>query len=144
MGEARDDPREVGHGRRLPVDEYQARVVALQSTLPPTPTREQERAARRAALDLAIDHRLGVDFPKQRRESLWVVQERLEKRRLWTLLKLGWANLFHRGHAHTARALARSAVADYAKVLSKAELEAFFGKEEAASPGLPVDRSERR
>lgn len=138
-----DDPREVGHGRRLPIDEYQAKVVALQSTLPPLPTRAQDRAARRAALDLAIDHRLGVDFPKERRDALWAAQERLEKRRLWTLLRAGLARLFHGSPGPAARGLARFAVDEYAKVLSGAELEAFFGKEEAAAPTLPLDRPDR-
>jgi hypothetical protein len=137
------EPRGLDHGRRISLEEYQKGVVAIQAELPPMPTREQDRTARRAALDLAIDHRLGVDFPKERRAALFAVQQELERRRLWVVLRHGLARLFRFSREPAARGLAHFAVDEYAKVLSRPELEAFFGREEAASPALPVDRGDR-
>jgi len=144
----RDDPQQVDHGRRLSSAEYQQRIVALQSTLPPMPTRDQDRTARRAALDLAIDHRLGVDFPRERRDALFAAQERVERGRLWILLRQGLKRIIgswreKRGREQGARGLAHFVVDEYAKILSKDELEAFFGREEASSPTLPDDRARR-
>src|SRR5437899_6358553 len=134
---------ELNHGRRLTDEEYQRGVVALQSRQPAMPTREQDRAARRAELDLTIDPRLGVNFPADRREALWTLQERVEKRRrgliVWHLLSRMWGGALER----RAQGLARFLVREYAEVLTPAELESYFGSEEARNPALPVeDRGE--
>jgi hypothetical protein len=129
LATASDESREAAFGRRLSVDEYQKAIVALHATLPPMPTREQDRAARRAALDLAVDHRLGVDFPKERRDELFVVQQRVERRRLWFALKHGVARLFGGAGSQVGRGLSGFVVGEYAKVLSKAELDAYFGRD---------------
>ena len=129
MGATSDEPREAAFGRRLALDDYQKAIVALQSTLPPMPTREQDRAARRAALDLAVDHRLGVDFPKERRDALFAVQQRVERHRLWIALKHGVARLFLGAGSQSGRGMSGFVVGEYAKVLSKSELDAFFGRD---------------
>ena len=129
MAASSDEPRGAAYGRRLSVDDYQKAIVALQSTLPPMPTREQDRAARRAALDLAIDHRLGVDFPKERRDELFAAQQRVERRRLWIALKHGVARLFRGAGSRAGRGMSAFVVDEYAQVLSKAELDAFFGRD---------------
>jgi hypothetical protein len=126
--------RSVNFGRRLTDAEYQSAIIALQEALPPMPTHEQDEATRRAELDLAIDHRLGVDFPIARRERLWSIQLRIEKRRmrlaLWLLLPMALRR--------RAQRLAVDVVSEYARVLNQAELEAFFGSDEARNPALPT------
>jgi hypothetical protein len=129
------------HGRRLSVEEYERGVVALQSTLPPMPTIEQDRAARRAELNLNIDHRLGVDFPSERREALWSIQEHVEKKRLTLVLWHLVSRVFRRGLERKAQGLARLLIKEYAKVLSPDELDAYFGEEEVKHPLLPVPGS---
>jgi len=98
-----------------------------------------DRASRRAALNLAIDHRLGVDFPIKRREALWAIQENVEKRRLWLVFHHILKDLFRQSLASKAQGLARFLVDEYAKVLTQAELDSFFGSDEAKNPTLPID-----
>ena len=129
----------LAHGRRLTDDEYEAAIIALQRSLPPVPTDEQDQAARRAELNLAIDHRLGVDFPRERREALWAIQERIEKRRLRLLFWHMLARPLRRGLKNKAQGLASQLVREYSTVLTPAELEGFFGVEEAKNPALPSE-----
>src|SRR2546430_1061983 len=127
------------HGPRISAEEYERRLIALETALPSMPTKEQDRITRRAALGLAIDHRLGAHFPAERRAALWAVQERVERRRLRLALKTLFTQLFSRNLAGEARGLARGLVREYAKVLNRRELDDFFGADEVRDPALPVD-----
>lgn len=133
-----------GYGPRLTGEEYDRRIVALHSGLPAIPSREEDRRVRRAALDLAVDHRLGRDFPRDRRNALWAVQERLERKRIKLMATYLLKRLFGQSLAPQARGLAGYVVDQYATVLSPSELEKFFGVEEVRSPGLPLDKRSRR
>ena len=132
-------PEELDHGPRLTDEEYERRIIELHRDLPPMPTEEQDRQVRRRALDLAIDHRMGRDFPQKRRELLWAIQQRVEKRRLWLALKYPFRRLFAKSLAQGAQGLAGYLVDEYSEVLTKAELKSFFSLEEGQRPGLPID-----
>ena len=127
------------YGSRLTGEEYDRQIVALHSGLPAIPSREQDRQVRRAALDLAIDHRLGRNFPRDRRNALWAIQERLERKRVRLMATYLLKRLFGKSLVPQARGLAGYVVDQYATVLSPAELESFFGADEVRSPNLPVD-----
>jgi hypothetical protein len=130
---------DLPYGARLTDDEYQARIIELHRGLPPMPTKDQDRQVRRRELDLAIDHRLGRDFPAERREALWAVKERVEKRRLRLAVKLLWKKFLRKSVADEAQGLAGYVVDEYAKVLNKNELKNFFALEEGERPALPID-----
>lgn len=119
----------LDHGRRLTGAEFDRRVAQLHAALPPAPTRDQLRALRRAELDLAIDHRLGERFPTERRDALWRIHERLEKKRgrlvLWHLVKHFVPGALDR----RARGLAGYLFDEYRRVLTQPELSAFLGVE---------------
>jgi hypothetical protein len=132
-------PEELNHGPRLTDEEYEKRIIELHRSLPPVPTEEQDRQVRRMALNLAIDHRLGRDFPQKRRELLWAKQHRVEKRRLWLALKYPFRRFFAKSLARGAQGLAGYLVDEYSEVLTKAELKSFFSLEEGQRPGLPID-----
>lgn len=114
------------HGPRLSTAEYERRIVALHAGRSPMPTPDEDRALRRAELDLAIDHRLGTQFPRERREALWAVRQRVERQRL----RLGLAHAARqllpgalaRGAARVVGAMERA----YAEVLSPEELKRFL------------------
>lgn len=135
--------QDLGHGPRLSDREYERRVVRLHEGLPPIPSREQDREVRRAELELAIDHRLGREFPVERRHRLWRVVEDTEKRRLRLIGKHLVGRLFGRRRAPvgTANLIAGAMVDRFAEVLDERELTSFFG-EQWRSPALPVDREE--
>jgi len=54
---------ELNHGPRLTDEEYDNGIIELHRDLPPMPSEQQDRQKRRMALNLAIDHRLGREFP---------------------------------------------------------------------------------
>ncbi len=132
---------DIDYGERLSDEEYDRAVVQLQEGLPPVPSREQRRQLRRAELELAIDHRLGRAFPRSRRDALWAVQQKVERRRLRLVFKYLWKRLFRGDIVQDAQGLAGFLVDEYATVLSRPELERFFGKQEVANPALPVDQN---
>jgi hypothetical protein len=126
------------HGVRLSGEEYERRVIALHVGLPPDPPKERQRQLRRAELDLAIDHRLGRDFPLERRRALWEIQEQVERRRKRLVFRLLLSLVRTGSLERAANRLARNTVAAYGRVLTPAELDAFFGEAEARDPHLPA------
>lgn len=130
------------YGVRLTDEEYDRAIVALHSGLAAVPSLETRRDVRRRELDLAIDHRLGREFPHSRRDALWSVQQSVEKRRLWLAFKYLLRHTLSRKLVKDAQVLAGYLVEAYATVLTQEELEQFFGAEEARHPALPVDRDQ--
>jgi hypothetical protein len=132
-------PEELDYGPRLTDDEYERRIVELRRGLPPMPTKAEDGALRRRELELAIDHRLGRDFPRERRDALWTLQQRIEKKRLRLGFKHLLRRLFGQPLVRDAQRLAGYAVDEYAKVLSALELERFLGVPDGQRPALPID-----
>jgi hypothetical protein len=81
------DPQAPEHGPKLSAEEYERRIVALYADGPAMPDREEDLRLRRAEFELAIDHRLGVAFPADRRDRLWAAQQGVDRRRAWYLFK---------------------------------------------------------
>lgn len=114
------------YGRRISDEEYDRRVVALHTSAA-VHRNDRGKELRRAELNLALDHRLGQDFPAERRRLLWQAQERIDRhrRRLAVHSLLGMVRT--RSIEGAATGLARDLVRAYAQVLTRAELDAFFG-----------------
>lgn len=129
----------LNHGQRLSKEAYERQIIALYANQPPTPSKEQDRRLRRKSLDLAIDYRLGCDFPQPRRDALWAVQEKLERKRLRFFFKYLLLRLFASDLRRDASGLAQYVVNQYATILSKAECDAFFGANESRNPALPIE-----
>lgn len=135
---------ELDYGSRLTGEEYDRAIVELHSRLPPTPSLQQRRETRHRELDLAIDYRLGRDFPRSRRDALWAVQQKVERRRLGLMFKYLLRRFFAKSLITDAQGLAGYVVEAYASVLNKAELEQFFGAEDVRHPSLPVSPEQLR
>lgn len=108
----------LGHGPRLSDEEYDRRVVELYCGLPPVPTREQNTRVRRQELELAIDHRLGIDFLRDRRDALWALQQRVERKRMRLMFRHMVRWLLPGGVSRGATHLAGYLVDEYAKELN--------------------------
>jgi hypothetical protein len=130
---------EPEYGPRLSDEEYDRRILSLYRSLPPLPSHDQDTEVRRQELNLAIDHRLGRGFPEERRSALWVVQQRIEKKRLRLGMKHLLRGLMAKFFARDARSLAGYAAEEYAKVLSPGELNLFLSLKEGEPPALPID-----
>ncbi|MGD1990522.1 MAG: hypothetical protein PVF23_04430 [Chromatiales bacterium] len=133
------------YGRRLSGQEYDRKIVELHRDTPPMPSAEEDAAIRKLELNLSIDYRLGTAFPEEKREALWKIMQRLEKKRLWLAFKSGLQVLFNpRNHMRKrykhASGLARYMVDAFAEVLDEDELRQFFELEPGEQPTLPVDR----
>ena len=130
---------EPEYGPRLSNEEYESRILDLYRNLPPMPSADQDREVRRQELDLAIDHRLGQNFPADRRSALWAAQQSIEKKRLRLGMKYLLRRLTTAFFSRNAQSLAGYAAEEYAKVLSPEELKRFLDLKEGEPPVLPVD-----
>lgn len=129
----------LDYGPCLSDEEYDRKIVELYRGLPPLPTEEEDREVRRRELELAIDHRLGRDFPKERRQALFAVQQRLEKQNLGSTFRYFLGKLLPKFVVRHARFVAEDTVNAYARLLSKAELMRFLDLRDGDLPALPVD-----
>jgi hypothetical protein len=127
-------------GPRLSNGEYDRAIIDLHRGMTPMPTPDANRVLRRRALDLAVDHRLGREFPQARRDALWAASERVESKRLWLGLR-SLLGLFFPGRRQHAAALTRALVKEYRQVLSASELEQFLG---TGPLTLPLDTESNR
>lgn len=132
-----------GYGPRLSDVEYQRRVVELHSGHVAGASDEVEREIRRRELNLKIDHRLGCAFPPERRDALWQVQERIEKKRLSLAFRHLMRSIFHKLLVQDSRQLAQFAADEFGSVLSQEELSRFLDLRPGERPALPVDREDR-
>jgi hypothetical protein len=127
------------YGVRLTDEEYERRIIDLQRAMPPMPTAEEDRARRRRELDLAVDYRLGQDFPQARRDELWAAAERVESKRVSLGARYLLDMLIAPLRRQHATALTRMLSREYSKVLTPPELRAFLGLGKGGEPTLPVD-----
>lgn len=127
------------HGPRITAEEYQRNISELYAQPSPIPAKDRERVIWRRELDLNIDHRLGCRFPQERRDALWAIQERVEKRRFRLVFKHLFRRLFAKWLATNAQQLAGFLVEEYAKVLTPEELQAYFCLSPGEKPVLPID-----
>ncbi|MCU7933513.1 MAG: hypothetical protein KZQ99_01370 [Candidatus Thiodiazotropha sp. (ex Dulcina madagascariensis)] len=136
---------DLGYGRQLSGEEYDRRVIELHRHASPMPDKEEDLAIRKQELNLSIDYRLGVDFPEQKREALWVIMQRVEKRRLWLGLKYGLRMLFSRNSIpkhlpEKANALAGFLVDECSSILNERERRSFFELGPGEKAALPLDK----
>ncbi|TDR39655.1 hypothetical protein DFR29_11543 [Tahibacter aquaticus] len=130
-------------GTRLSDERYQRSVAALYNGLPEPPSPEQETAVRRKSLNLAIDHRLGVDFPASRRDALWEVQQRIARNHLRVacgLVFTGLVRLLTPTNWLTRKGLGAAGGyvhRQFARVLSPDELAHFLGDDDEPSNEPP-------
>ncbi|MGJ3702683.1 hypothetical protein [Variovorax sp. AFSI2.2] len=97
-----------------------------------------EEVIERRELDLTIDYRLGIEFPKERREQLWRVQRQVEKRRLKFLVGRIAGKLAPSWLYGQTNWLARFVISEYGRILTPRELAAYFGDEQTnGSPKPP-------
>jgi hypothetical protein len=114
------------YGPRISDAEYDRRVVALHESAAGR-GKDRDRELRRAELNIEVDHRLGQDFPSDRRRLLWAAHEQAERRRRRLPLRFLFGLLRTGSIEGAAESLARDLVKAYAKVLTPTELHTFFG-----------------
>lgn len=134
----------MNYGRRLSDSEYEHAVVELYRVVPSMPSREEDLEVRKKEFLLMIDHRLGIDFPEDKRKTLWVSHQNVEKRRLRLAAGKVLGCLSFRSTSDKAHSIADYLLDEYTKVIGKRDAEAFFGLGAGAAPVLPIERGEQR
>jgi hypothetical protein len=119
--------------------EYQKAITDLYRDSPNDSAQDRERMILRRELDLTIDHRLGRNFPQERRDALWAIQEQVEKRRFSLTFKYFLRRLFAKKTARDIQVITDFLVKEYAKVLTPEELQQYFGLQPGETPVLPID-----
>lgn len=109
------------YGATISQQQYDERVLALHNNAPPIPTAHQDLQIRHGELNALIDHKLGTQFPHDRRKALWDIQCRLDRKRLLHVLKG-----FVTHPLSPSEALTKPQVKGFSNVLSENELQAFF------------------
>lgn len=109
------------YGPTITQEQLDDRVLALHNNAPPIPTPHQDLQIRHGELNAMIDHKLGIQFPHERRQQLWNVQRGLDRKRLLHVLQG-----FVTHPLSPSNALTKPQVKGYSKVLNDSELQAFF------------------
>ncbi|MGR0480880.1 MAG: hypothetical protein ACTFAL_05610 [Candidatus Electronema sp. V4] len=112
--------------RKRTLEEYEKAVVALHSSLPPDLPRKQQREVRKKELNLFVDYCFGLDFPDRRREEIWTVRDRIDRKLLWLTLKYVVKRICRRSFDADLISLTAFMRDEYAKVLSPSELRTFL------------------
>jgi hypothetical protein len=139
MGAFINMSKSLDYGSRLTQQEYQRKIAELYLNSSSVSAEDRKQAIRRRELDLTIDHRLGCDFPKERRDALWAIQEQVEKRRFRLAFKYLFRRFFVKRVERDAQGLAHFLVEEYAKVLTPEELQQYFNLRPGEPPVLPID-----
>lgn len=119
---------DLGHGPRLSDEEFERRIVDLHRGQAPMPSPAEDERLRRQELDLTIDHRLGLEYPLDRREQLWAVQQRVERKRLRLWLLCVVSSWIRDLRPRASIRLAQLVFREYARVLTPSELDSFLSK----------------
>ena len=108
------------HGPKLTQAQYDQRVCALSKGYNDM-TPDQERAMKKDTLNISIDYKLGQNFPADRREQLWEVQSKIDKRFAFNLVKAAITRPWD-----IFGGLSKPLVRGFSKVLDRDELKSFF------------------
>lgn len=114
----------TSYGPRLSFREYEQRMIALHDDSRWSGPRG-DAMIRRQELELSIDHKLGLNFPKDRRDALWKAQQRVHRRHVPVLLTSILGKAFG-SKKPLDEALARLVQREYGRVLEPDELTALL------------------
>lgn len=114
---------------KLTRQEYERAIVSLFEKAEGIGRDEEEkRKLRQQELNITIDYRLGINFPKVRRGALWEVQEKIEKSRVKILVKKILIPLISNYVPQKGgEQLVAQLLQEYSKVLSVQEMNDFLG-----------------
>jgi len=130
----------TGQDDRLSGKAYEQALSSLYSDLARQGRRVSAEEVRRAEFDLLIAHKLGKSFSNEKRQSLWAVQQSLQKKMGGSMAGFVLRAIAPNRYARRLQQFIDEAVTEYKKILTGDELEALFDmKEGETGIFLPID-----
>jgi len=131
-----------GYGPRLSGREYDGKIAELYQSLAgnaATGSSDIEAEIETGEFNLLIDHKLGIDFPADKRAALLDAKRRIGRNRLKLVAAYLGASLRKRGFANAMQVLLEQMCAEFAKILTEEELIALLDRKPGETPILPLD-----
>ena len=100
---------------------------------------EIEKTLKAKEFSLAIDHKLGVNFPVEKRGALWNAKQRVERQRIRLVGRFLKNYILKREFADGMQVMLDQMKKEFSKVLTDEELQAFMGLEDGEALVLPID-----
>lgn len=133
----------IEYGPRLTEQEYEQRIVELYGRAaegqPSAAPHALEEQIKEGEFQLTIDHKLGINFPPEKRKALWAAKQRVETQRLRLIGKYLKTSLKKREFADGMQIMIERTMEEFAKVLTPEELSAFMSLREGEKLVLPID-----
>jgi hypothetical protein len=131
------------YGPRLSNEEYEQCISMLykdaaEGRLPATPGKLEQAIGERE-FNLAIDYKLGTNFPEAKRKALLEAKRRGEKRRLRLVSRFIHKSIQQRAFADGMQVWLEQLADEFSKVLTPQELNAFMALEEGERPVFPIE-----
>lgn len=138
------DEQSFRYGPRLSPEEYDRRLSELHRRVldepdPSAGPADLERRVRTVELDLAIDRRLGVDFPREARVQLHQSRERVEARRANLTQRLLRNEVTRTEFATGLQEIVDDVVRELSAVLTPDEAKALLGVSDLGRVTLALD-----
>lgn len=112
----------LDHGPRITEKEYEQGITSLYERSSTDASKTEKLSTLRKELDLTIDYRLGVNFPKDRRQKLWDIRRKTDASIAKNLVFAFSRSLLEYFTAN----LANKFLKEYREVLSEKEFNQFF------------------
>lgn len=131
------------YGPCLSDAEYEKSIKTLYETtakeLTSAAPRATDKSLKAKEFDLAIDYRLGVNFPSDKRIALWEAMQRAEGQRLRLIGKFIKTTIQKREFANGMQVMLQRMVEEFSKILTDEELHAFMDLKKGELPILPIE-----
>ncbi|MBT9612215.1 MAG: hypothetical protein IV108_02995 [Burkholderiales bacterium] len=128
---------------RLSSEEYQQAVAALYRRVAEAPLPGAQgditQALKTAEFNLAIDYKLGRNFPQEKRTALLAAKRRAEKQRLRLAGKFLQKSIRDKAFASGMQVWVEQLAEEFSKILSPQELNAFMELQAGEKPVLPIE-----
>ena len=128
---------------RLSTEEYQQAVAALyrrgaEGPLPGAPG-DIAQTLKEAEFNLAIDYKLGRNFPREKRMALLAAKRRAEQQRLRLVGKFLQKIIREKTFANGMQVWVEQLAEEFSRVLSPPELSAFMELQAGEKPVFPIE-----
>ncbi|MDH3892696.1 MAG: hypothetical protein OEV49_16665 [candidate division Zixibacteria bacterium] len=135
-----EQAEDMRYGQRLTEDEYDRKLSEIHQELASDASRVRPEDFAAREFDLLVDHKLGVDFPEEKRVSLREASMRIHEHQLRLTKRFRDGEFSPQEFAvEIGRAIPAMMAKEYSEILSPDELEQLLGIVDGQAPEMPID-----